>query len=228
MREMGIHGILPKANLSKPGDLQYKHLYYLAGMTIYMANMAWGTDITYLNLPTGKMYVICLLDLFSRYVVAYVVTNTLETSGCLECLEKALSKHKAPNILNSDQGSQFTSYAWITALIAYNITISMDGKGRWVDNVYVERFWRTLKYECIFALGIETVEQLHLEVAKYIEYYNTRRLHSAIGYKTPASIYLSSIAKNEEFVAYCEWPSNEERTRLGRKTVRPTISKITT
>jgi putative transposase len=223
MRKTGIKGILPKQNLSKPGDLQYKYPYYLGGMVIYMANQVWGTDITYVKLPTGTMYVICLLDLFSRYVVAYVITNTLDTSGCTECLEQAVRKHGNPNILNSDQGSQFTSYAWVTLLSQLKITISMDGKGRWVDNVYVERFWRTLKRECIYASGVESVEQLNMEVAKYIKYYNTYRLHSSLGYKTPYSVYCESINSEPEFIGYCNWPSEDERTIIKKKVVLPTM-----
>jgi putative transposase len=223
MRILNIRGIVPKQNLSKVGDLQYKYLYYLAGMTIYMANQAWGTDITYCLLPTGKMYVICLLDIYSRYVVGYVVTNTLETSGCIECLDNALMQNNAPHILNSDQGSQFTSHAWVNALQNQNVAISMDGKGRWSDNIYVERFWKTLKYECIYMLGIETAADLHKQVAIYINYYNTRRLHSALGYKTPESVYKRSLDKNEEFIPYCSWPPEKERVSNSKKTVRPLI-----
>jgi len=223
MRTMGIRGIIPKQNLSKAGDLEYKHPYYLAGMNIYQANQAWGIDITYCVLPSGKMYVISLLDIFSRFVVGYIITNTLDTIGCLECLDNAVASYGKPHILNSDQGSQFTSHAWVNILQDYGITISMDGKGRWVDNVYVERFWRTLKYECIFLFGIETVADLHRQVAIYIEYYNKRRLHSALGYKTPESIYLASTAKYEELVLYCTWPPLQERVVCSKKTVRSTI-----
>lgn len=221
---LSIHGIMPKQNLSKVGDLQYKYPYYLAGMTIYMANQAWATDITYCLLPTGKMYVICLLDIFSRYVVGYVITNTLETSGCIECLDISLRQNGVPHILNSDQGSQFTSYDWVTALQAYDIAISMDGKGRWADNIYVERFWRTLKYECIYMLGIETALDLHKQVAIYIKYYNTRRLHSALDYKTPESVYQLSKSRNEKFIAACSWPPEKDRVRKSKRTVRPLIT----
>lgn len=223
MRKTGIKGILPKQNLSKPGDLQYKYPYYLGGMVIYMANQVWGTDLTYVKLPTGTMYVICLLDLFSRCVVAYVITNTLDTSGCIECLDQAIRNHGKPEILNSDQGSQFTSHAWSSMLNQLKITISMDGKGRWVDNVYVERFWRTLKRECIYASGIESVRQLHVEVARYITYYNTYRLHSSLGYQTPATVYRKSINSRPEFIAYCNWPPQEERTLISKKAVLPTM-----
>lgn len=192
-------------------------------MNIYQANQAWGVDITYCILPSGKMYVISLLDIFSRFVVGYVITNTLDTIGCLECLDSAIASYGKPHILNSDQRSQFTSHAWVNILQAYGIAISMDGNGRWVDNIYVERFWRTLKYECIFLLGIETVADLHREVAIYIEYYNRHRLHSALGYKTPESIYLAGIDKNEELILYCAWPPLQDRVVHSKKTVRPTI-----
>lgn len=227
MGALGIHGILPKRNLSKPGDLQYKYPYYLGGMNIHMPNQVWATDLTYVKLPTGTMYVISLLDVFSRYIVGYVITNTLDSNGCLQCLDQALMTHNvAPRLLNSDQGSQFTSHAWVTKLIHHDITISMDAKGRWADNIYVERFWRTLKYECIFALGIETTAKLHLEVKKYIHYYNNRRLHSALGYKTPASVYLAYQTQPRDHKLYCEWPPKEERVKHSWKTVKPTISNI--
>lgn len=225
MRKTGIKGILPKQNLSKPGELQYKHPYYLGGMVIYMANQVWGTDITYVKLPTGTMYVICLLDLFSRCVVSHVITNTLDTSGCIECFEQAVKSCGKPILLNSDQGSQFTSNAWVNKLNESGIAISMDGKGRWVDNVYVERFWRTLKRECIYNAGIESVEQLKSEVSKYIQYYNTYRLHSSLGYRTPYSVYKESKNLNPEFIGYCNWPPEIERTIIRKKAVLPTIGQ---
>lgn len=223
MRSLGIKGILPKRNLSKVGDLKYKHPYWLSGMKIYQSNMVWATDLTYVKLASGMMYVICLIDVFSRYIVAYVITNTLDTSGCIECLDKALAGYNKPQILNSDQGSNFTSEAWDTLLKAQAIIISMDAKGRWADNVYVERFWRTLKYECIYALGIETVTQLRVEVAKYIDYYNNRRLHSSLGYKTPALIYRNGLC-NEDGLIYCDYPVMDDRVRNCKPRVLPTVA----
>jgi putative transposase len=224
MGKLGISGILPKKNLSKLGKLEYKHPYYLGGMVINMANQVWGTDITYVKLPTGMMYVICLLDLFSRYVVGYVITNTLDTSGCIECFNLAADKHGKPHILNSDQGSQYTSHAWVSMLQMNDVIISMDSKGRWADNVYVERFWRTLKRECIYFLGIESAAQLHVEVARYINKYNTYRLHSALGYRTPEAVYLESLTKQNEFIPFCNWPVDEERVRVNKKIVLPTMA----
>ena len=224
MKALGIKGIIPKSNLSKVGNLKYKHPYLLSGMFVYMANQVWATDITYVNLSTGRMYVICLLDVYSRYVVGYTITNTLDTSGCIECFTNALQFGK-PLILNSDQGSQFTSYAWINLLQENAILISMDAKGRWADNVYVERFWRTLKYECIFMLGVETAEDLHTQVRIYIDYYNRRRLHSALNYKTPESVYLASLQQQNICALFCKWPAEEERVRQPKKMVMPTTMK---
>lgn len=222
MRELGIAGILPRRNLSVSGELQHKHPYYLSGMNVYKSNMVWGTDLTYCKLPAGMMYVISLLDIYSRYVVAYVITNTLDISGCIECFNEAVAKHGRPYMLNSDQGSQFTSKEWVNTLQSHDIVISMDSKGRWSDNVYVERFWRTLKYECIFAQGVETVGELHLEVDKYIEYYNNRRLHSSLEYKTPASVYNNSHMMSESAV-YCTYPAEKDRIRTVKKRVLPTV-----
>ncbi len=194
-------------------------------MNIYGSNQAWGVDITYVLLPSGKMCVICILDVFSRFVLSYIITNTLDTAGSIECLNNAIACYGKPQVLNSDQGSQFTSHAWVSLLSNEQIIISMDGKGRWADNVYVERFWKTLKYECIFMLGIETVADLHKQVAIYVKYYNERRLHSALGYKTPKSVYLANLSNLHcEFIHYCDWPPNQERIVNSKKTVRPTIS----
>ena len=157
MQDLGIKGILPKRNLSKIGHLQYKHPYLLSGMNIYGANQVWANDITYVKLTTGTMYIICLIDVYSRYIVSYIITNILDSIGCIECLTNAL-KYNKPVILNSDQGAQFTSHSWINCLRQNKILISMDSKGRYADNIYIERFWLTLKYECIFMLEIETLK----------------------------------------------------------------------
>jgi putative transposase len=225
MRMLNIKGILPKRNLSKVGDIQYKYPYILSGMHIYKSNLVWATDLTYCKLPTGMMYVITILDIFSRQVLAHEITNTLEAVNCISCLDKAIDKYGKPIIFNSDQGSQFTCHEWINKLTQNNIVVSMDGKGRWADNVYVERFWRTLKYECIFLLGIETVADLKYEVAKYIQYYNSRRLHSRLDYKTPQSVYNASMVGDKvDDIIYCEYPPLDERTKMQRKLVLPSVS----
>jgi putative transposase len=147
----------------------------------------------------------------------------LDASGCIECLEQTVRKYGKPKIINSDQGSQFTSQVWVSMLNELEITISMDGKGRWVDNVYVERFWRSLKRECIYINGIESVAQLHIEVAKYITYYNTYRLHSSLGYNTPYSVYTESLNMLQQCLSYCNWPPDNERIMVSKKMVLPTI-----
>ncbi len=227
MRMLHIKGILPKRNLSKVGEIQYKFPYALSGMNIYRSNLVWAIDITYCKLPSGMMYVIAILDIFSRKVLNHYVTNTLEAVNCINCLEKAILKYGKPVIFNSDQGSQFTCNEWINTLEKHKIIISMDGKGRWVDNVYVERFWRTLKYECIFLLGIETAPELKQETTKYIQYYNTLRLHSRLDYKTPQSIYNASIVGNPtDAIIYCEYPALDERTKKQRKRVLPSVNTL--
>lgn len=227
MRMLHIKGILPKRNLSKVGEIQYKYPYALSGMNIYRSNLVWAIDITYCKLPSGMMYVIAILDIFSRKVLTHDVTNTLEAVNCINCLEKAILKYGRPVIFNSDQGSQFTCNEWINTLEKHKIIISMDGKGRWVDNVYVERFWRTFKYECIFLLGIETAPELKQETTKYIQYYNTLRLHSRLDYKTPQSIYNASIVGNPtDVIIYCEYPSLDERTKKQRKRVLPSVNTL--
>lgn len=225
MRDLGIQGILPKRNLSKAGNLQYKKPYYLSGMHIYAANLVWATDITYVKLPSGMMYVICLIDVHSRFIVSYIITNTLDANGCIECFNNGVKLYNKPTILNSDQGSQFTSHEWIKKLEMQDIIISMDAKGRWADNIFMERFWRTLKYECIYILGIETVSELYTEASKYIKYYNHKRLHSALGYKTPFSVYNKSIIDNNKpHVLYCNWPPKEDMVTHSRIIVRSEVS----
>lgn len=223
MCTLGIKGILPKRNMSKSGDLKYKHSYWLSGMFIYKANLVWATDLTYCKLPSGMMYIITLLDVYSRYVVSYAITNTLDTFNCLTCLDNGVSSYCAPIILNSDQGSQFTSKSWIDKLNQYDIIPSMDAKGRWADNIYLERYWRTLKYECIYMLGIETVYDLKIEVAKYVEYYNNKRLHSSLGYKTPSSAYFTSINLNQESLIYCKIEQPDDRVVIPKKIVKPSV-----
>jgi putative transposase len=189
MRELKIKGIMPKANLSKNKTSCCKHPYLLANMAITKSNQAWCTDITYIKLPTGTVYLTVMLDIYSRAILDYEISNTLDKSFCVELLQRCLKKYATPAIINTDQGVQYTSHAWISTLQQYNIGISMDGKGRWADNIWVERFWRTIKYESCFMFGADNLADLKRQIKNYINYYNNSRLHSAIGYKTPMAQY---------------------------------------
>lgn len=208
MRELKIKGIMPKANLSKNRASYCKYPYLLANMAITQSNQAWCTDITYIKLPTGTVYLTVMLDIYSRAILDYEVSNTLDKSFCIELLQRCLKKYGTPAIINTDQGVQYTSHEWISTLQRHGIAISMDGKGRWADNIWVERFWRTIKYESCFMFGADSLVDLKLQIRNYINYYNNSRLHSAIGYKTPIAQYqhgLDDLAINNGFNSgfYC-------------------------
>ena len=190
MQHMGISAIYPKPRLSL-GNKQHKiYPYLLKDLIIDRANQAWCVDITYLKVKGGFMYLAALIDLHSRYIVDWELSNTLETDSCVEMLNRALQKVGfKPEIVNSDQGSQFTDTKWINVLTKNGIKVSMDGKGRYLDNIYIERFWRSLKYEDFYLNDYQTTPKLRAGMKKYIEFYNDRRWHQSLGYKTPASVY---------------------------------------
>ena len=159
------------------------------------------------------MYLIAIIDVYSRAILSYEISNNLETEFCLSCLERAIAKYGAPAILNTDQGVQFTSHAWINKLKEHKIYISMDGKGRWADNIWIERFWRTLKYCNIFMHGVETVAELKQLVRKFVKYYNEKRLHSVHNYQTPMNMYEMSIVNNKgQLFQFIYESDNEEKS----------------
>lgn len=210
MKKLGIHGILPKHNTSKSNSKHYKYPYGLKNMEIYRANLAWCSDISYIKLPQGHVYLVAIVDIYSRMILDYEISNTLDAEFCVRCLERSIKKYGAPTVFNTDQGVQYTSSAWIEILQQNEIMISMDGKGRWADNIWIERIWRTIKYECIHLAGVENLIELKAELAEYIVYYNNRRLHSSLEYKQPARYYEISIQENlnEEYLVYCELEKN--------------------
>lgn len=197
MHKLKIMGIMPKRNLSKNKHPQYKYPYLLRNLLINQANMVWSTDITYIKLPSGYMYLMVIIDVHSRCILDYQLSNTLDASFCIECLNRCIGKYGAPAIMNTDQGCQYTSHQWIDTLKHNQILVSMDGKGRWADNIWVERFWRTIKYCNIFMHGAETVVELKGLISQFIKYYNEKRLHSVHGYKTPMYMYTQSIESNK-------------------------------
>lgn len=207
MNKLAIRGILPRKNISKADKVHYKYPYGLKNLPVTKANQAWCSDITYIKLPQGFVYLVAIVDIYSRRILDYEVSNTLEAEFCIRCLERCLSKYGKPAIFNSDQGIQYTSEAWTKLLNASSVLISMDGKGRWADNIWVERIWRTIKYECVYMLGAESMRELKSQLNEYIGYYNNYRLHSSLGYKTPAKYYEESIASNidNEFEIYCKY-----------------------
>lgn len=191
MQTMGLAAISPKPNLSKPHPAHPIYPYLLRGVKIEQINQVWSADITYIRLAHGWMYLVAILDWFSRYVLAWEVSITLDTDFCLVALERAL-KHGCPTIFNTDQGAQFTSTAFTGRLEAAHTTISMDGRGRALDNIFVERLWRTVKYEEVYLNDYSSVPIGRTRLANYFPFYNVERPHQALGYRTPADVYFES------------------------------------
>lgn len=188
MRQMGIAGICPGPNTSRRRQDHAVYPYLLRGMAITRPNQVWSTDITYIRLAQGFVYLVAVLDWFSRYVLSWRLSNSLETSFCTEALEAAL-KHATPEIFNTDQGCQFTSAEFTGMLKRHDVRISMDGRGRAFDNIFVERLWRTVKYEDIYPRGYSSVSAVQLGLKDYFRFYNEKRFHQSLGYRTPRGVY---------------------------------------
>lgn len=192
MNLMGLEAVYPKKNLSIPNLVHKKYPYLLSGVEITEANQVWSTDITYIRLGKGFVYLCAVIDWHSRYILSWKLSNTLDTKFCLDALEEALKLGK-PKIFNTDQGSQFTSDEFTKRLLIEDIQISMDGKGRALDNIFVERYWRSLKYENVYPNSYETYADASAGISEYFRFYNNVRLHQSLDYKTPASFYWSQI-----------------------------------
>jgi putative transposase len=189
MRTMGLEAIYPRPNLSRANKEHKKFPYLMRGLIVDHPNQAWAADITYVPLVGGFGYLFAIIDWFSRYVIAWELSNLLDTGFCVEALEKGLYGGK-PDIFNTDQGVQFTSAQFVGRLEKEGIRVSMDGRGRALDNVFVERLWRSLKYEEIYPKGYENLKELKKGLEKYFEFYNSNRPHQGLGYRTPAEVYL--------------------------------------
>ena len=187
LRAMGSEAIYPKPNLSA-GRGHTVYPYLPRDVAVERVNQVWSADITYVPLPSGFMYLAATIDWFSRYVVAWRLSNTLDGSFCQDMLEEALGRG-TPEVFNTDQGVQFTAGAWVRRLEGAGVAVSMDGRGRCLDNVFVERLWRTVKYEDVYLRGYETVAELERGLAAYFRFYNEGRLHQALEYRTPAAVY---------------------------------------
>lgn len=201
MKELGIEAIYPKPNLSKSNKEHKKYPYLLDKLEITHPNNVWVSDITHIKLPGGKAYLVTVLDLYSRKVLSWKVSNSIESNLCVECLENALNKFVKPEIFNTDQGSQYTSNAFTEKLKEYKIQISMDGKGRVFDNIKQERLWRTVKYEDIFINGYMSMNELKKGLECYFKIYNAERLHQNLGYQTPDEIYFEKPVNEGNLMA---------------------------
>ena len=188
MRLMGIEAIYPRPNLSKPHPDHKIYPYLLNDIDITYSNQVWGTDITYIRVNNGWLYLVAIMDWFSRYVLSWELSTTLETNFCIRALERAFEK-ATPEIFNSDQGSQFTSLSFIDTLKRQNIQISMDGRGRAMDNIFNERLWRSVKYEEVYIKDYRGVSDAREGIGNYMSFYNQERLHQSLNYKTPAEVY---------------------------------------
>lgn len=189
MGKLGLAGMAPGPNTSRPHPQHKVYPYLLRGVTVARPNHVWSTDITYIRLAHGFVYLMAVIDWYSRKVLAWRVSNTLDGRFCVECLEQALLAFGIPEIFNTDQGCQFTSESFTGVLKRHNIDISMDGRGRALDNIFVERLWRTVKYEDVYLKGYVTIPELLLGLAAYFSFYNMERFHQSLGYMTPDEVY---------------------------------------
>jgi putative transposase len=190
LRKMGLFAIFPGPDTSKPHPEHEVYPYLLRDTEIKRANQVWSTDITYIRLAHGFVYLVAVIDWHSRYVLSYRLSNTLNADFCVEALREAF-KHGKPEIFNMDQGAQFTSEEFINELKAKGVSISMDGRGRCLDNIFVERLWRSVKYENIYLNNYETILEVREGLKKYFEFYNKNRYHQSLGYSTPEKVFLS-------------------------------------
>jgi putative transposase len=189
MRRTAIETLYRRPNTSKPSPGHRIYPYLLRGLAITRPNQVWSTDITYIPMARGFVYLVAVVDWFSRRVLSWRLSITMDVSFCIEALEEALSEYGKPEIFNTDQGSQFTSEAFTGRLKKEGIDISMDGKGRWCDNVFVERLWRSLKYEQVYLYAYESVTEARSKIGRYLEFYNSSRPHSSLGALTPDQVY---------------------------------------
>ncbi len=189
MRLMGLMPIYQKPNTSKAAKGHKTYPYLLKGLRVTRPNQVWAADITYLPMRRGFLYLVAIMDWHTRKVLAWRISNTLEADFCVEALNEAIVRFGPSEIMNTDQGSQFTSFAWTDRLRRSGVRISMDGKGRFLDNIFVERLWRSLKYECVYLHAWETGSEAKAGVGKWIEFYNRKRPHSARGGRPPAVVY---------------------------------------
>ena len=194
MRLMGIEALGPKPRTSMPAPGHKIYPYLLRDMTIDRPNQVWAADITYIPIGRGFLYLVAVIDWASRAVLSWRLSNTMDASFCVGALEEALARYGKPDIFNTDQGSQFTSADFTGALLATGVRISMDGRGRWMDNVFIERVWRSLKYEDVYLKGYADGREAKAGIGEYFAFYNERRLHQALGYRAPLAVWRDGLA----------------------------------
>ena len=195
MRTMGLTALYPKRNLSLANQAHKVYPYLLRNLVINRPNQVWSTDITYIPMARGFVYLVAVMDWYSRRVLSWRLSNTLDTSFCIEALEEAIENYGAPEIFNTDQGSQFTSDDFTGVLKEHGIKISMDGKGRWIDNVFVERLWRSVKYEEVYIKAYDDIRVARKSLGIYFEFYNSERRHQSLDRRTPDQVYYDNVTR---------------------------------
>ena len=206
MRLMGLEAIYRRPNTSKPAPGHKVYPYLLKGVEVTRVNQVWAADITYIPMARGFLYLVAIMDWYSRYVLAWKLSNTMDVDFCVEALAEALGKGR-PEVFNTDQGSQFTSEAFTGMLLGQGIQISMDGKGRYLDNIFVERLWRSIEYEEVYLKAYQNGSEARTGVGGYLEFYNQQRPHQALDYRTPAEMYLSEQIEKDAAALEAGLPS---------------------
>ncbi len=224
MRIMGLAAIAPGPNTSRVHPEHKIYPYLLRGVAVERPNQVWSTDITYVRLPRGFVYLVAIIDWYSRRVLGWRISNSMEATFCVDCLEEAIRTHGKPEMFNSDQGSQFTSNAFTGVLQREGIVISMDGRGRAFDNIFVERLWRSVKHEDVYLKGYATVGELMIGMTEYFDFYNFRRPHQSLGQITPDVVYRSAIGGGAMILD--KYPRAGKNAKSETKTQQAPISKV--
>jgi len=219
MRTMGLQAIYRRPRTSQPVSGHKVYPYLLGGMEITRPNQVWAADITYIPMAKGFLYLVAIMDWYSRHVVAWRLSNTMDADFCVEALEKALGKGP-PEVFNTDQGSQFTGEGFTGILERHGVKISMDGKGRYSDNIFVERLWRTVKYEEVYLKAYTDGRQAKDDLDAYFLFYNTQRPHQALGYRTPAEVFNGGSAQSTEHSRERRWTRNRVLMNIGELSIR--------
>jgi putative transposase len=201
MRLMGLVGLQPRRSTSRPHPAHAKYPYLLRGVEVVRANQVWAADITYIPMARGFVFLVAIIDWYSRMVLSWRLSNTMDATFCVDALDEALRRYGTPEIFNTDQGSQFTSDEFITVLERSGAQISMDGKGCWRDNVFVERLWRSVKYEEVYLRAYDDVPAARNGIGEYFGFFNDERPHQALGYSVPSAVYFSSLAESQRKAA---------------------------
>ena len=214
MRTMGIAALFPRPRTSKPAPGHKIYPYLLRGLSIERPNQVWAADITYIPLPRGFLYLVAVMDWASRAVLSWRLSNTMDASFCVAALEEALAKYGRPQIFNTDQGAQFTSAGFIGALQKASVAISMDGRGRWMDNVFIERLWRSLKYEDVYLKGYADGCEARRGIAEWVTFYNEQRPHQALGDRTPMVVWRTGCGHVDNAFALPTGPQQQQTQPL--------------